>query len=259
MGAREDSAPPELAQEPSPTDVREGIALPESSQTQPAQDQSLISRKVPNTITLHIAPYSSMIQKPADALEKHTKSPTEFSETIIKDKLASRTPEGIYALYDGYVTATDANGMLVLPRKHLGDTIEIVITTDLYPIIVKGVSPEYFVHERAKDVAYYKLTRIQDAKTKQYSWLTQKTNPPASLVVPQFAIIIFARPHQIIVPEVITTTIPGENLLLPPLYATHTIAHNLNAIWFLRINQYFSPVEFRFQYQKDRYAFMIQP
>lgn len=166
---------------------------------------------------------------------------------------------GMYATYEGFVDTFDENDELLFPRKHVEDEVIIIVTRYIYPVILKGNTVEYFVRQKDAPIVYYKLSRFKDKDSGDFFWKTEKLETPRDTKIPLHAIVLCANPDEIIVPEGITKTVGGPHLILPAMYPAKHIKRTQNALTFLKINKYFSPVYMTYKVQQDRYASIMNP
>ncbi len=171
-------------------------------------------------------------------------------------------PIGLYVSYKGFLDMTDENGQIYLPRKHAEDKITIIVTKHIYPIILEGQTVEFFVRKKGGDAAYYELTRTKDEKTGVFTWETKKIPTPTSIKIPLDALIFYAAPRDIFIPEGTTIASGGPNLVLPTAYPTKYLNKDLNALSFLKYNRrFFTPTsqETVYRYAADRYTKNLRP
>ncbi|HBL98952.1 TPA: hypothetical protein DDZ86_04915 [Candidatus Dependentiae bacterium] len=211
---------------------------------------------------------SSIIVAPTDDPSKKLKDFSDvetLSKTLMKSELEPDIhdrPVGLYVSYKGFLDFTDENGQIFLPRKHAEDKITLIVTKQLYPIILEGQTVEFFVRKKDAEAAYYKLKRSKDEKTGVFLWTVKKIPTPTSTKIPPEALVIYAKPHDLFIPEGTVTTTGGPNLVLPTIYPTKYLNKDLNALSFLKYNrQFFTPVsqETAYRYAADRYTKNLRP
>ena len=173
----------------------------------------------------------------------------------LKNKLRRRSVDSIYATYMGWCTMTDVNGRITFPRRHDKNEIILVFTRTLIPVLIDDNLVHHFVS--GEPVAYYRLEIAERGHNKEKYWKITQLPTPSDYVVPLYALVIIAKPEQIVIDDRFAPIIRGADLILPTLYAKPTLTPAMNALHFLKVNRYFSPVEFALRFAPQRYAKMV--
>lgn len=191
-------------------------------------------------ITFFIKPYPLLQQHDIDHTINHFKTPGIINGHIMRHTTNSNT--GIFGTYAGYLALSDALGQMSFPRKQQKETFMLLVTKKIAPIFkIKGIINNWNVPENT-DVAAYTIERTYDPETNLYFWNVTHTILDRSREIPLKGIIIFADPKNIYIPLGATITINNPQLVLPPLYAKHTIDEVANAMYVLSIRQFFDPI-----------------
>ena len=149
---------------------------------------------------------------------------------------------GIFATYAGYLALSNAIGQISLPRKQQKPAFHLVITNKIKPIpMLKGIVHNWRVAD-GTDAAIYMVARTQDPETKIFYWNVTRSSLDKKRNIPLNAIVVFAKPQNVVVPTGITLTTKSPQLLLPPIWAKQTIDDAANALQVLSIRQFFSPL-----------------
>src|SRR5438477_11328684 len=87
----------------------------------------------------HSGPRMTLFFKPelltdAEKLSQKLKKPGKLAKYTAKGILKTSLVEGFLGTYGGYIAASDYNGELSFPRKHLGNTMTVIITPQIIPI-----------------------------------------------------------------------------------------------------------------------------
>ncbi len=218
-----------------------------------------INRSSPYIITLTLANHvASPFQK------EHAPYAASKAERILGALLTESIrpyPSGLYATYYGFSSYVNANGQIVFPRKSSSDTILLIVTKQIYPVITQGRTVQYFIRRPDLDAVFYELRRIKDKKTDVYYWQTQEIEPPKNSQIPVDAIVLHAKPNELYIPQGISKTVGGEHLILPIIYPTKELARSYSSLGFLKIKKYFAPIESRIEVKRseDRYSTLIRP
>lgn len=214
-----------------------------------SKEPSPIKRESAHTLTLFLAPYEKMQDLPEFKKDLKTElyqDPFYLSKKIVREKFYPQTdPRGVYVLYAGFEDIIDLNRQVRFPflgtGEPTGEEFTLVITRKLKPVILYGVTAEYFVRTSAK-IAYYTMKRNFDKEKNLYYWDISTQDVPNDKKIPNYAIIIFADPDNIFVPLEPTVAVPGSNIVLPTLYATKILDKDYNALSFIKLSHYFDPI-----------------
>lgn len=172
----------------------------------------------------------------------------------LKNKLRRKTVDSIYATYMGWCTMTDMHGRITFPRRHDKNEITLIVTRTLVPVLIDDNLVHHFVS--GEPVAYYRLEIAEKANKEKY-WKITKLPTPDDYTVPLYALVIIAKPEQVVISDRFAPVIRGADLILPTLYAKPALTPAMNALHFLKVNRYFSPVEFAERFAPQRYAKMV--
>jgi hypothetical protein len=214
---------------------------------------------VPYSITFFFRPASTIEgQKPsADELGSLFSTPGGTARMMLEYYTRSPLIQGIYVTYTGLVTASDINGQVSFPQRHTSNTVTIVVTQALRPVIIYANTVDHMQAKEGYDAAFYQCTRKKDPELNKMVWDVQKTANPPKNIIPGEALVILARPEQILIREGKTITNNDPNYFLPHVYVKESITSSENAIQFVRSAKFFAPVLKIFSYANDRYASMM--
>jgi hypothetical protein len=188
--------------------------------------------------------------KIGDVLGSHT----EIAQEILKHHLASPLVQGIYASYLGYITYTDYNGQVILPNKESKDELTVVVTSQIYPVMLQGLTVHHFEIPHETDAHFYRYALVHDEKHKKSHWNISRMERPASSQVPDNALIILAKPQDI---EIVPGTFEAHaspNFILPDIYVHTGIDTPFCVLKFVKINRFFEPLTLEKQYQEQSYS-----
>ncbi|HBY06034.1 MAG: hypothetical protein UV38_C0002G0214 [candidate division TM6 bacterium GW2011_GWE2_42_60] len=222
-------------------------------------EETIVQRQFSHTITLQMEPKVAI-----PVVENFELAKLPEDQKLLKVRLKPHTKGngGVIATYMGYFSIFNENGMLEFPRKTDSNTLRVIITKHIIPVIIRGQNIEFFGRKENAAAAYYQFERVEDKEKKEFVWHVSKLETPTSLKTAPDDIIICAKPDEIFVPTGTFSTFGGQNFLLPPLYPTQSLKRNLNALSFLKINRrYFRSLDQNksYRYQPDRYASLINP
>lgn len=177
----------------------------------------------------------------------------------LEDEFTAPTPflHGIYVSYQGTVATSDYNGQVLFPNHQTKPSLTVVITDSLTPIIIFSNTVQHMKVREGHDAIFYEVTRERDPKLKKFVWDIHMIPTPANGRIPDDALVIIAKPSQIVMLEGKIVTEQDVNLLLPPVYIRTTITPTDNALQFMKMAKFFAPIEKQTSYASDRYATML--
>jgi hypothetical protein len=190
------------------------------------------------TITFFFRP-SSDIEKMMHIFKK----PGNLAKSMVNGMVNHSSIAGISVLYFGYITASDYNGEVIFPRKHQKSAVTIVVTPELFPVALFENTVHHWELIPGVPVAMYVCEQKYNDKTEEYYWDSKEISVPMDRKIPLEAIIIVAKPKNIIIPSGITPTRETANLVLPPLYITKGINIVDNSTYMLTLRHLFRPVD----------------
>lgn len=162
---------------------------------------------------------------------------------ILKKELYQPVNVGIYATYNGYLTRSDNYGLVSFPRKTQREQFTILVTEAIRPSFFIANTIRFWHILDPKHAEMYHIERLQDPETELYYWKVMQTNLPEDYTVPIHTIVILAKPKNIYVPLGITPTTKQTNLVLPPIFARKGLDHLTNALFVLKIKQFFGEIQ----------------
>jgi hypothetical protein len=204
------------------------------------------------TVTLTMIPYPLTAQDVTTLLED-VKKPGRLSREQMEALLQPASVNGIFTSYIGFLEPTNNQGMVSFVRKLTNvhklanPEFYLVLTTDIKPIRTFGMTVHHWELDSAPgkkaDAAFFMVKREIEGESGTCYWNVQKVAKPENNIIPlEAAIIIFAHPKSIFVPEGATAcTDAGENLLLPPIYIRKGIKTVRNAIDILPFSHFYRP------------------
>lgn len=191
-------------------------------------------------ITFSFKPFSL---NPATITLTHTGFTLSDITTILSlEKSFSPLIAGIPVSYGGYLTASDLQGIVSLPRKHEKPLITFLITTRITPILMGGNTVHHLEREEGTPAILYTAERKEDPKTKKFEWDVQKTPLPESPVIKASTIIIFADPDSLVVQTGLFPTVNQPNLNLPDIYVKNEIVVNQRSLYLMNIKHFFGSI-----------------
>lgn len=175
----------------------------------------------------------------SEKMVKKMGDPCKLNHLIIKGHIKRASVEGICVFYSGSWTYSDNNGEVLFPLKHEGNSLMVIITQRIQPVIgAQGIVQNFFIpHD--EPYAAYLFTRTND---KQREWVITQKNIPANSPLPYETFIIIAKPQDIIIPKEHMHSLSGPHMILPTIFVAENARISLDALHALGFNRYFSPV-----------------
>src|SRR5579872_3835769 len=180
---------------------------------------ALIAISCMSCIQIDADPTITFFFRPSIDIERMmhlVKQPGHLSQVALHEKIDHSPIAGILAIYSGYITASDYNGEIIFPRKQHRSRITIVITPELYPVMLFENTINHWELVPGVSAAFYLCEQKYNDKTEEYYWEIKEMSVPDDRAIPLESVLIVARPKDIIVPLGITPTRETANLVLPP-------------------------------------------
>lgn len=218
------------------------------------KETDVVVRTSPHNLVLFMGP---QVATPVDETNVLPPDASDM-EKVLKVRLKKTvTPpfSGAYITYYGSVTTIDELGKAIFPRRGNDEEVTLVVTKGIRPIVIQGNTVEQLKRKKKTAAAYYLFKRTTNENG--CFWEVSKLPLPENRVIPPLALILYARPEDIFVPEGVFTASCGPDLVLPTIYPTRKFNGYLNALSFMKISKYFAPIHKTYKYLKDRYAVMI--
>lgn len=187
----------------------------------------------------------------------HTLStPGRLVHTLVKEELRRPVP-GLWAAYGGMCTFSDYQGQISFPRRNIDEEITLLVTQKIKPIIFSGSTVHRFTVAEGAPYALYTMVRKNVRDT--FFWEIRHGELPPNRAISPFALILFAKPEEIHVPNDLIVTNGSPNLLLPTIGVARGANLTLNTLLFFKVNQFFAPVVHAYRYTDDRFATLLMP
>lgn len=191
-------------------------------------------------ISLSLRPYPIIPQAQQPDNEQSTTQPTPPPASFIIDY--SKT-QGIAATYSGIIALADAYGQIIFPRKHTADSVTLVITQKIKPIIMFGTTLAHWIIEDPEATQLFTITKTTDPATNILFWDAQPTTLSTDKIIPAEAVILIANPNNVYIPIGITITKKSNHLLLPPVYIKNEFDALTNTLIIFNLRQFFGSLK----------------
>ncbi len=181
---------------------------------------SLYVREYPN---FKVIP-EKVTQKILDYYKQQNKTliPGELAELEQRLMLKKLTPSvshiDLFAVHAGFISHTDQNSQITLPRKIQNDTIKLIITPSLIPVFSANGNIAYWNLDHNQPAKAFTITKKLDPLTEQLYWDVQPAPLPPDQPISTQALIIIGDPELIYLPTDLTPTTNDTQLLLPDIY-----------------------------------------
>lgn len=196
--------------------------------------------------------------KPAPLMLNTLKKPHGIAKQSLNGIIHHNAVSGIFSTYFGFLNASDVNGQTTFPRKQSKPVLEIIVTNRITPVMMFQATVSHWELIPGIPAAMYHVEQKEDPDTKLIFWDIQKVALPADNRIPlQEALIIIAKPQNVIIPTGITLTEPSANLNLPDMYVKQSIQTIRNALYVLNLSFLFRPIDLLYKKEKTRYETLI--
>ncbi|TXI93994.1 MAG: hypothetical protein E6Q33_01430 [Neisseriales bacterium] len=184
-------------------------------------------------------------QRDGLALYKEKTSTYEDLYYILAEKILTKSLEGIsgvHGFYRGYDATSTNNGRLVFPRLEEKNEINILLTSAIFPVILKGNIPDHFIASDQKPCHFYLYTGTVDEKSETITWKIQKQDTAtATKQIPFNTFIVLIDPHTAYFESKEYKTQYSSNILLPNLYLINPKEAHYNH-FALDVLRYYKPL-----------------
>lgn len=205
-----------------------------------------------NRINLYVRNYPLTEQRAQKVMNKMQR-PEKMARYTLNSILNHESNIGIFCTYGGFLDATDVNGYIAFPRKHIDPELLLVVTPQIEPEMMFGSTVHHWKLVNNQPQSFFSIKREYDEETKTYFWNTTQTDKPENNRLPHKALVIFAKPKHVFVPEGITITSDRENLTLPYVYMKKGVHVMDNALFILSIAHLLRPIDILYKPDKKRY------
>lgn len=187
--------------------------------------------------------FQAQLSHDIEDIRKKLRKPGGLAKYTIAVKMQSSLVEDISVLYGGYLALSDYNGEVSFPRKHQKAVVDIIITSEIVPIPLFESTIAYWRRVPLVPAKLYRCQQGYDEKKSQYYWDTSEIPLPHDLAIPTAAIIIIAKPENIVLNEGRMFIHETANIVLPTLYVNKNINKLESSAYMLTIRHLFKPVD----------------
>ncbi len=198
------------------------------------------------------------VEQRASSLLTQLKKSHGIAKQTLQGIMNPHPVAGIFSSYFGFLNVSDYNGQTTFPRKQSRPVLDIIITSKITPIIMFQHTVSHWELVPGTPATMYHAELKEDPDTQLSFWDIEKSALPADNHIPvQDALIIIAKPENIIVPTGITPLHPSANLTLPDMYVKPGIQTARNALYVLNISFLFRPIDLLYKKEKTKYETLI--
>jgi hypothetical protein len=190
-------------------------------------------------------PVITFFFKPLGDVEKvvkKLKKPGNLAKHTVKGIIQPVPVAGLLVTYSGYIASSNYNGEVILPRKHYKSMMTIVVTPEMVPVALFENTYQHWDLIPGIPAKMYSCEQKYDETKDQSYWEVKDLPFLAGNQIPVSAIVIFAKPENIVINEGITPTVRAANLVLPDVYVKKGINVVKNSSYALTIRHLFKPV-----------------
>jgi hypothetical protein len=193
-------------------------------------------------------PTISFFFKPFVDVEKTVQDVTD-PQNIVHHKvhgILNHVPiNGIMVTYGGFITASNYDGEVIVPRKHQRPALLICVTPEMTPIALFENTILHWDLIPGVPAKMYSCDRRYDTKKELFYWDIQEIPLPKNHELPLATMVIVAHPHNVVIKEGKTPTVETANLVLPDIYVKKGINVIKNDTYMISIRHLFKPIDTR--------------
>lgn len=178
-------------------------------------------------------------------LEKKFKPVDQVFAGLTKKIISPKSmyhPKHVFVAYSGYLTLSDDDGQVAFPQKSTDTTFFMVVCNKIEPILMFPNTIAHWRIPHGAEFSKFEISRIKENKV--YYWQVRQLKDNIDKKVPTRAIIIFAKPKNVLVPEGKFETRKSNQLILPNIFIKKDFNDAENALFITRISQFFRPAYF---------------
>jgi hypothetical protein len=197
------------------------------------------------SLVIEASPTITFFFKPLGDVEKiikKLKKPGNLAKHTIRGIIQPAPVAGILVTYAGYVASSDYNGGIVLPRKHYKSMVTIVVTPEMVPVPLFENTYLHWNLISGVPAKMYSCEQKYDEMKEEAYWDVQELSFLAGNQIPVSAIVIVAKPKDIVINVGTTPTVTSANLVLPEVYVKKGINIVKNSSYMLTIRHLFKPI-----------------
>lgn len=210
-----------------------------------------------NTLNFFMKPYPEIeMQEAARIATGKIQTPGKLAKYMMASTIPESLVGGIFSSYAGFLSVSDPNGRVTFPLRHTKPVCYYLVTPEIFPMIMFGNTIHHWQLVPKQPASLYKLIKKKDEELNEYYWEVTQLPLPEDKIISKKAVIIFANPSKVHIPEGITPTHENPQLVLPDIYIKKSISKVPEALYVLTIRQFFaSPTK---GYQHESLKHMVQ-
>jgi hypothetical protein len=202
-----------------------------------------------NSLSFFMRPYPDFdLQGAAAIVSKKIQKPGKLTK-YMASSFDGNIVSGIFSSYAGFLTASDQNGQTSFPLRHSKLVTYYLVTPEVFPVIMFGNTVHHWELISKQPANLYKIEKKKDEELDEYYWEVTQMQLPKDKKISKKAVIIFANPHKVYIPEGITPTSDSSQLILPDIYIKKSISKIPEALYVLTIRQFFAPPAKGYQHE----------
>ena len=188
---------------------------------------------------------------------KKLQNPKKIAQYTLRSLQKGKTAHGIFCTYNGQLAFSNVDGQVNFQRKQKQPDVNLLITLNIKPIFIVGQTIHHWELVGGAPAQHYLVTRTKDKETAETFWDVQKTDLPGNNRIALDTIVIFSKPHYIVVPKGITLIEQDEQLILPDLYVKKNIDKLSSDLYVLSIKHYFEQTKESYKKREKDYSLQL--
>lgn len=188
---------------------------------------------------------------------KKLRNPKKIAQYTLRSLQEGKTAHGIFCTYNGQLAFSNIDGQVNFKRQQEQPNVNLLITLNIKPVFMAGRTIHHWELVGGAPAERYLVTRQKDKGTAETFWHVQKTELPEDNRIALDTIVIFSKPHYIIVPEGITLIEQDPQLILPDLYVKKNIDKLSSGLYVLSIKRYFEQTKESYKKREKDYSLQL--
>lgn len=166
------------------------------------------------------------LDKPTSDKENETLSIIDKPQKIPAKLLEKKfdVVSGVLGRLNGQINFSDTNGQMIFMREKIGNTVNILVTESVKPVIYHGNTVHHWIIPDPQNASFYTATKTQNPENEIYSWQIDAASLPANFIVPQDTLVIFGKPSDVVITPGTFITRGDPHLVLPNFFVTKGIS-----------------------------------
>jgi len=190
--------------------------------------------------------------KSHDRIARKLSKPGKLGGLLQEGTWKTGSVAGIFATYAGYLTVSPPDGLLYFPLEQSKPLFHLVVTRKIVPVVGFANTVDHMALDPAQETGFYLVEQKRDDMTGKLFWRVSKEDLPENNKLPFDAVILFAKPKNVMVTLGETPAKPGQHFVLPDIFIRKGINIVGRSLYVVNIAQFFKPVRLHAKVEPKR-------